>query len=116
MEHEQTLQQLDARNPSLTVLENPGWDPVCFASVAAYLYLLPGLVRLLLEQTDAYAQQFMFHLELQERLDALSVTQADALLRVFDYLILHQASDLDNALVVDDALRLREALNLIVRQ
>jgi len=110
LEHESEMQAIDPVHPSLELLGNPGWDPICFASVEAYLYLLPGLVRLVLEQTDAYIQQFIFHLEQPERLDALSPAQAVALRKVLEYLLLQRSEVLDQNLVAEEVCRTLDKL------
>jgi hypothetical protein len=110
MEHEETMQALPQHDLPFDKLENPGWDPICFASDQAYAWLLPGLVRLVLEHTDDYVSQFMIHLDNTDRLALLTPVQARALLRVLDFLTLEHAEALDNNLVVDEVLRIRERL------
>lgn len=63
-EHDQTLQDNDLHSLTMAHLGNPGWDPVCFCSVEAKLYLMPALIRLTLEtiEGEAYLDQFLFHL------------------------------------------------------
>ena len=45
-EHEETMQSVTSENVPLDLVDNPGWDPICFASDEAFVYLMPGLVRL----------------------------------------------------------------------
>lgn len=71
MEHEDNMQRFDRGNLSLEQLNNPAWDPICFASNEAFAYFMPGLVKLLLNHTDDYTQQFIFHVEQPERLSIL---------------------------------------------
>ena len=80
-------------NPSelpLEDLNNPGWDPICFASDAALQYLMPGLVRLVLEHSDEYVDPFLFHLGQSYRLAALTPAQASALKNVLETLALEE--------------------------
>ena len=110
LEHEAEMQAFDPDNLPLEKLDNPGWDPICFASNAAFAYLMPGLVRLVLDHADDYVQQFLFHVDQAERLDALSPAQALALARVLDYLALQEGEAVDNNLVADELIRAREGL------
>ena len=65
-EHDRTLL---ARTPDTLIIEdvgNPGWEPICFTSPAGFAYYLPGLARLVLEDSpygyDWYGVQFFRHL------------------------------------------------------
>ena len=110
MNHETEMQAFDPDRLPLAQLNNPGWDPICFASNAAFGYLLPGLVKLVLTFADDYIDQFLFHLEQKERLTALAPAQAHALIEVLDFLLLHEAAALENNPAVDDLSRTREKL------
>jgi len=110
LEHEDTMQSLTPENMPLEKLENPGWDPICFASDEAFAYFMPGLVRLVLEHTDNYVQQFLFHLENSDRIATFNPKQTQALLHVLDYLTLERSEILDNNLAVDELNRTREKL------
>lgn len=57
MDHETEMQAFDPDRLPLAQLNNPGWDPICFASNAAFGYLLPGLVKLVLTFADDYIDQ-----------------------------------------------------------
>ena len=94
----------------LKELVNQAWDPICFASNEALLYLMPGLVKLVLEHANDYVEQFVFHIEQPERMAAFSPKQARALAHVLDYLVLHEAEALDNNRVVDQLYRTRAKL------
>src|SRR5262245_66501054 len=61
-------------------LVNPGWDPICFATPAAYLYFFRGLARLALtgRGEDFYVDQFAFHLG--SRLDLLEGSERQVVL------------------------------------
>jgi len=91
-------------------LNNPGWDPICFASNVAFGYFMPGLVKLVLEHPHDYVQQFVFHVEQPERVAAYTPGQARALIHVLDHLVLHETGALDNDLVVDALYRTRDIL------
>ena len=108
------MQKFDPANLPLEQLNNPGWDPICFASNEAFAYLMPGLVKLLLNHTRDYVQQFIFHIEQPERLAAFTLEQASALMHVLDFLILHRAETLEENFVADDLYRARESLEQIV--
>lgn len=113
MEHEGVMQMFTAADLPLEKLNNPGWDPICFASDDAFVYLMPGLIKLALDHTDDYIQQFIFHVEQPDRLAILTPEQARTLNDVMDYLVLHKAKELDDSLVVDDLLRAKAQLEII---
>ena len=113
MEHESAMQRFDPDDLPLEQLNKPGWDPICFASNEAFGYFMPGLVKLLLNHTDEYVQQFIFHVEQPDRLFVLTPEQALALTHVLDFLILHRAKALEDNLVVDDLYRTRERLEQV---
>jgi hypothetical protein len=66
-EHDQTLLSHDRDSLPIDVVNNPGWDPVCFCSPEGKAYYMPTLVRFALENGDAnslpYWLQLLFHLE-----------------------------------------------------
>lgn len=97
LEHEATMQGFDSGELPLERLDNPGWDPICFASNDAYLYLMPGLARLVVDYTEEYACQFLFQLGFPERMAAFDPTQARALLQLLDLLECECSSELDNS-------------------
>ncbi len=113
MEHEAQMQRFPPQRLPLDQLDNPGWDPICFASNHAYAYLMPGLVQLVLEHTAEYVEQFLFHLELPERLESFSPAQAAALVRVLDFLVLERSDLLNGVFVADELFRTREKLSRI---
>lgn len=110
MEHEAEMQSLAADGLPLEKLNNPGWDPLCFASNEALAYFMPGLARLVLEHADEYVQQFLFHVAQPERCEAYTPGQAVALLHLLDYLVLQEAGALDHNLAVDALMMTREKL------
>ena len=108
--HEQVMQSFTPSALPLAKLDNPGWDPICFASDKAFAYLIPGLVRVVLYHTDEYIQQFLFHLENPGRIALFTRPQAAALLHVLDFLAINEAGALDNNLVLDELNRTRKKL------
>ena len=110
LEHEKDMQSFTREALPLDKLENPGWDPICFASDEAFAYLLPGLVRLVLEHTDNYVQQFLFHVDQPNRVQSLSKLQAQTLIQVLDFLLAHRIEALHNNLAVDDLNRAKQKL------
>lgn len=54
LEHNETMMRLQQKQLLLDALNNVGWDPICFASDAAFRYLMPGLTRLVLEHPEDY--------------------------------------------------------------
>jgi hypothetical protein len=110
MEHNETMLRLKRKELSLEALDNPGWDPICFASDAAFQYLMPGLARLVLEHTDQYIQQFLFHIEQPDRLACLTSAQACAVRGVLDVLALEESAAVDNNLAADSLIRARKQL------
>ena len=110
MEHEADMQTFNPDDLPLDRLNNPGWDPICFASDEAFGYFMPGLAKLVLDHANDYIQQFIFHTEQPERLVVLTPEQAQALCHVLDFLVLHESEALDNNLAVDDVYRTREKL------
>jgi hypothetical protein len=110
LEHEAEMQSFARDDLPLDQVNNPGWDPICFASNEAFLYLMPGLAGLVLDHTDDYVDQFLFHIEQPERLAAFTPVHARTLLHVLDFLLLHQAEALERSLVADEIRRIREQL------
>jgi hypothetical protein len=113
-EHERTLASHTPESIGMDELGNPGWDPICFANDAAFVYYLPAMLRLALE-TDYYADQLCFHLTLPGRLDPLSREQAATVLNALWALVdSARAGELDEceARGLEDAIaRLDERLS-----
>lgn len=86
LEHEQEMQSFSPQDLPFEKLNNPGWDPICFASDEAFAYLVPGLVKLALNPANEYVSQFVFHLNCSGRIDIFTKRQTKALIRVLDYL------------------------------
>ena len=110
LEHEETMQSFALPDLPLDKLGNPGWDPICFASNEAFVYLMPGLIRLVLNHTENYVGQFLFHLDSADRVAVLSKRQCRTLLHVLDYLFMNETEALDNNMVIDDFVRVRVKL------
>lgn len=113
LEHEANMNAFLPEDLPLEKLSNPGWDPICFASNGAFLYFMPGLAELVLEHTDEYVQQFIFHIEQPERLEAFTPKQALALVNLLDFLVINKTDMLENNSVVDELYRTKEKLENI---
>jgi hypothetical protein len=112
-EHEETMQSFTPENLPLDLVDNPGWDPICFASDEAFAYLMPGLVRLVLEHTADYCEQFLFHLDNAERVASFTPPQAEALLAVLEFLVMDRTETVDDGAWGADVLyRIRDRLRL----
>ena len=65
-EHDDVLRARDLDGLTIDDVGNPGWDPICFATNDAFLYLFPALARLALEGPKQgsgwYLEQLLFHL------------------------------------------------------
>ncbi len=83
-EHHRTLSSHDVDSITLEELGNPGWDPICFASDAAFLYYLPAMFRLAFEDDGYYIYQLLFHLNLPHRMAAVNRSQAIAMRLALD--------------------------------
>jgi hypothetical protein len=110
MEHEETMQSFALPHLPLDKLGYPSWDPICFASDDAFAYLMPGLIRLVLNHTENYVSQFLFHLDSPDRIAVLSKGQRRTLLHALDYMFMNETNALDNNMVIDDFIRVREKL------
>jgi hypothetical protein len=78
-EHNLTLLSRTPETITLQELGSPAWDPMCFASDAAFAYYLPAMIRLALEDT-IYVDQLSFHLSWEDRVDSMNRQQARAVL------------------------------------
>ena len=110
LEHDDDMQSFSPEDLPIQKLGNPGWDPICFASNQAFAYLATGLAKLVLEHPDEYIQQFLFHVEQPERLEYYTPSQAGALIKVLDIIVLEEAAAVDNNGAVDDLFRVRNEL------
>jgi hypothetical protein len=115
IEHNETMQRFKQKELPLADLNSAGWDPICFASDPAFLYLVPGLARLVLDHADEYIQQFLFHLGEPDRLACLTRAQRKALVGVLDVLASEEASAVDNNLAAENLLATREQLEPAAR-
>ena len=108
--HEAELQSFSPNHLPVEKLGNPGWDPICFASNPAFTYLMPGLVKLVLEHPNDYLQQFLFHVAQPERLDSFTASQARTLIKVLAILVLEETAAVDTQLATDELFRAKNAL------
>ena len=90
-EHDETLLTHDVDSIGMEQLGNPGWDPLCFSSATGLLYYMPALVRLTLHTLEpsqaAYLDQFLFHLNRAEVLEATTLQQRQFIVAFLEYLI-----------------------------
>jgi hypothetical protein len=77
-EHNRTLASHTPETMSMDDFGNAGWDPICMASDAAFLYFLPGMFRLAFAD-GFYIYQLLFHLGLPDRLACFTASQAKAI-------------------------------------
>lgn len=65
-EHDETLLSHDIDSISTNELGNPGWDPMCFCSEEGFIYYMPALIRITLDNIKdlhkTYLDQLLFHL------------------------------------------------------
>jgi hypothetical protein len=112
-EHDQTLL---SRTPDTITIEdvgNPAWDPICFISPEGFRYFIPGLARLVFEETpygySCYAAQFFWHLihdgPSNARFNACTHEQRRAVADFVCYVIDTRAEQLDEEDITDDALK-----------
>lgn len=66
-EHDATLRNHDKESLGLELLDNPGWDPLCFCSPEGKAYYFSLLAKYSLAPprypSDWYGEQLLFHLE-----------------------------------------------------
>ena len=65
LSHDEFLRSGDRESLRLEEVNNPGWDPLCFASPEGFCYYLPALVRFSLMPSPNVAWHFpqlLFHL------------------------------------------------------
>jgi hypothetical protein len=118
-EHNQTL--LSRTPDAITRQEvgNSGWDPICFVSSEGFRYYVPGLARLVIEDSphgfDWYAAQFLWHLisdgPSNTRVKECSPMQRKALAAFVGHIIETRAEQLDKECLADDAVRAWEIWN-----
>lgn len=108
-DHDETLLQFEIDTLGLEELGNPGWDPICFCSPEAKLYLTPALIRLSLETISDhfYFGQFLFHLEYQGKQSAYYVfcspLQRAFISRFIEFMILTYPFEIEYNSYVDEA-------------
>lgn len=107
------MQHFDPRSLPFELVNNPGWNPLSFASEEAFKYLVPGLVRLVLGNADAFVDGFLFQLEGPERFASLAPDQARAVIAVLDVLAPEEADAVEMNRSADDLFRVRARLEQI---
>jgi len=115
-EHDATLLAYDVDSIGIEQLGNPGWDPLCFASMDGLLYYLPALIRLTLETMDTpqkrYLDQLLFHLirdgKDHELVRACSPEQRAFVAEFLAYVIDQYSAKLDGCTYADDLLKAYE--------
>jgi hypothetical protein len=84
-DHDQTLRSHTVDTIGPEELCYPGWDPICQADTAGYLYYLPALARVLLGNGgEEYLTQFLFHLN-GERMAAFTAEQREAVAQLLEH-------------------------------
>lgn len=112
-EHDRTLLRKHVNTLSAEDVGNGGWDPICFVSPIGFLYYLPALARLCLEDPTYnygwYGNQFFWHLisngPRNERYLATSPEQRQAVVGFIEYVIESRSGHLDEYFAADDALK-----------
>lgn len=97
-EHNRTLSNHTPESLSVEDAGQPGWDPICFATPAAFLYFFPGLVRLAMtgHAETFYLDQFVSHLS--RRVDLLDPDER----RIVHTLLWHLFEKFQDQAVCDD--------------
>jgi len=117
LEHDETLLAFDVDCIGLAQLGNPGWDPLCFSSVAGLMYYLPALIRLTLDTIEnpreTYLDQLLFHLAQDgpgnRLVSACSKEQREFVADFLEYLVDNYSSRIDvGVFTLDDILRAHE--------
>jgi len=115
-EHDETLVAYDVNSIGIEQLGNPGWDPLCFASVEGLLYYLPALIRLTLDTIDkpqeSYLDQLLFHLRYDGKdnriVRSCSPEQRACIAGFLEYLIDQYSAAIDECTYADDLLKVYE--------
>lgn len=110
-EHDELLRARDLETLSIQDVGNPGWDPICFVSSPGFLYYLPALARLCLEEATYgygwYGNLFFWHLisngPRNERFAACTPEQQQAVVKFIEYVVVSRAALIDEHLAADDA-------------
>ncbi len=76
-QHDKTLQAAGRDALQLSHVGTPGWDPINFVTDDAYRYLLPGLVRVMVQNPGQYFDRFLLHLR-PDRLAAMPAVESRA--------------------------------------
>ena len=116
VEHNATMAAFDPKDLPLDALDNPGWNPICFASDEAFKYLIPGLTRLVFKHPEDYFWQYLVNLNGTERMACLSVRQAAALLSVLSVLDEAHSRTIDDGCGRDEFLQVKAGLERVTRR
>jgi hypothetical protein len=93
-EHEETLRSCTRETIGLEKLGQPGWDPICMASEAAFRYYLPALARLAFGRGEQqYLPQFVSHVG-SRRASAFNPAERRVLARFLEALRASMADEL----------------------
>jgi hypothetical protein len=115
-EHDAVLTASDVNSIGLEQLGNPGWDPLCFATVEGLLYYMPALIRLTQETMDTpqerYLDQLLFHLIYDGKdnriVRACSPDQRAFIAGFLVFLMEQYSAELDGCTYTDDILKAYE--------
>ncbi len=93
-EHDETLRAKDVGSLSMAEVGHPSWDPICFVTCEGFLYYVPALARLVLDEPGElgwYGEQFLFHLlsdgPRNSRILACSTAQRRAVAALLEHLV-----------------------------
>ena len=102
LDHERVLSSHNVDTIGLAELGNPGWDPICFACPAGFLYFFPALARLALAPPDPsqdwYGAQLVFHMGYDHPFDP---EQRQAVMRLLHHLLETRLDALADAYCID---------------
>jgi hypothetical protein len=116
-EHDELLRSRDVDTLRVEDVGNPGWDPLCYVSVAGLAYFFPALARLALSEPTPshgwYAPQLLFHLtydgEANRHLRGFRTDQRHAVTTLLRHLSATRLPMVDEWICSDD---LRQATSL----
>ena len=109
-EHDELLRSRTRGTLRPEDVSNPGWDPVCFVSNDAFLYLVPDLVRVALQPVRReFGWPFtnlLFHLthegERNRRLSSFTPNQRAAIVQFLRHVAATRQTELANFFVRDE--------------
>jgi hypothetical protein len=109
-EHDELLRSRNRGQLRPEDVSNPGWDPICFVSNEAFLYLVPDLVRVALlpvrRDIDWSFPTFLFHLtdegERNRRLSVFSSKHRASIVRFLRHVAATRQAELANSFPCDE--------------